>query len=149
EAGAAVVALDRHNIRHAEAHEGVAYLGFEKEPLDPRKVGVKAVAHRPADDVCRLVELVEERRSGDVDVDPLGIRDAAAGELAWVYGKDGIIAARSGLKEGRRLEASEVGGELVPVAGGALVQQVCRIERKQHRNWARGDIGKESAGELV
>ena len=108
-AHAAVVALDRHHVGHAVAREDVARSALKIDSLDAGKVGAERAIDRPVDDACRLIELVKQCGTGNVDIDAVGIQHLAAGQLLGVDREDRVVAARPSLKERRRPHIDQVG----------------------------------------
>ena len=157
EAPAAVVALDRHYIGHAVAHEGVAHAALEIEPLDARDLGPQPAIDRPADHARRLIELVEQSGTRNMDIDAVGIVYVAARHVLGIDRKNCVIATRTSLEEGRRPYLDQIAGSgmigaisiCAVCARGRVAQELHAVERKQHRHRACRDIGKKLAGCLV
>jgi hypothetical protein len=107
---------------------------------------------RPSDHPHRLVELIEERRAANVDIDRIG-PDPQFRHLLRAGDDNGVVARWSGIEERHRVEAEEIGvGRGIGTRGGrlgwgpAVVQKHRRIERQQHRHGACGDICEALAG---
>ena len=151
-ARSAVEALDRHHIGHAVAHEGVAHVVFQKQPPDAGPI--LEPGHRPADHSHRLVELVEQRRAGNLNVDRLGKADAELGHVLRARDEHRVVATGPRLEERRVVKSAEMvagngSGLTVSEAdrdGGALAHERVGIERQQNRDRACRDIGEALAG---
>ena len=104
--------------------------------------------HRPRRRRCWVVEFVENAGARNVNEDAVGEADAEVLQVGGARGDDGVVSARTGLKERHALEAREVvarrrlrGLAVVPVA-----QKRRRVERQQHRHHTPGEA-REAARE--
>ena len=139
---AGVEAADRHDIRHAEAHEGVAQMMFEDHPPDAGKVLLER-RHRLPFGRDRRVEFVEQSRTGNLHLDRLGIFDVGQFRDGAGADRDGrVVAGRTGIEETRRLEARKITLVVGRRAGRLIAQQGVDVERHQHRHGTGAHAGK-------
>ena len=88
---------------------------------------------RPSDHADGLVELVDQRRASDVNVDRIGETDRQFAHLLSARHDDGVVAGGAGVEERDRAEAEEIirwRSEPSPAAASAALAASARSRRK-------------------
>ena len=138
-AQAGVGAFDRNHVGHAVAHERVAHVVFEIQAADAGNA-LESV-DRPSDHADRLIKLVDQRRTSDVDIDRLRVADRQFGHLLGARHDHGVVAGGAGIEERDRAEA----GEVVLRRSGHLGSRGSAVSAAADRSRRKAAVSKGSS----